>query len=127
MLAFHTYPSIKSSNDSRLKVENVVKAPKNPTVSPSLRVLLISGRPRKKVDNQPKANEPKTLTNRVPYGSESPKYRPISLATKNLDTDPNPPPIAIARIESSDIHITEFILTIFKCFFEIDKIIKQGI
>ena len=51
---------------SKLKVENVVKAPRNPTAIPSRRATLISGRSRKTVASQPRASEPSTFTTNVP-------------------------------------------------------------
>ena len=64
--ARQTAPFNRSCNDSKLKVENVVNAPRKPTVNPSLMALLISGRSSKIVANQPSASEPATFTVKVP-------------------------------------------------------------
>jgi len=56
---------------SKEKVENVVKPPSTPTKIAKRTSSETVTRSSSKKDKNPISNEPKTLTNKVPYGKEA--------------------------------------------------------
>ena len=79
-------------------VENVVYAPRKPTVAAAWSQSGTSSRCANSPTSAPSANEPLTLTTNVPHGNASPQWRLTKLSSRCRDAAPAAPKAAMTRV-----------------------------